>query len=385
MGTQLAYAKFTRHFFNHNQKRGNHDSVYSLCAKEHRERFQECSISMTESSEHEIHFGVRSKERKRLPTPPSTIPCSVDELTPTLLEGIFITVENAKSSKQIPKTDFSSQSDHTYFDTGKTVEESFSILQYSLSIFKVVLLLKSLWSAKEINIVKIPFLFQNIKTFLSTSSPGTNEKADSSAIKEILRNTANSLGFTIIPITGDGNCFFTAVAFQVLQILMAPSCPENLHTHLASIRIKSQHNVKELSGRLRQLVVDEWQENAEEYRPFFENIDMHLESEIFRASGEFAGRLGDALPLTMANILQTPILILATVHNMPFLPVVPRNNLNNGIIIYLSYTQEGPGHYDALVATNFTDGSNNVAKTRHSESRKGKIEFFCKNELKYFI
>ena len=72
--------------------------------------------------------------------------------------------------------------------------------------------------------------------------------------------------------------------------------------------------------------------------PFFENIDMHLESERFRVSGEFAGRLGDALPLTMANILHTTILILATVHNMPFLPVVPRNNFNNDIIIYLSCT-----------------------------------------------
>ena len=142
-------------------------------------------------------------------------------------------------------------------------------------------------------------------------------------VKEMLGNTGNSLGFTLIPITGDGNYFFTAVAFQLQQILMAPSCPENIHIHLQSLRINNQLTVEELSGRLRQLVVDEWQDNTEEYMRFFENIDMHLESERFRPSGEFAGRLGDAPPLTMANILHTPILILATAHNMPFLPVFP--------------------------------------------------------------
>ena len=106
MGTQLAYAKLTRHFFKHNQKRGNHDSVYSLCAKEHKERFEEYSISMSESSECDIQFGVRSKPTEISSTPPPTSPYSVDQLTPRLLEGFLSTVENAKSSKGTPKTDF---------------------------------------------------------------------------------------------------------------------------------------------------------------------------------------------------------------------------------------------------------------------------------------
>ena len=379
IGTQLAYAKFTRYFFNHSQKRGNHDSVYSLSAKEHKKRLEESNTAIGELSECNFHFGIKPEETRKTALHSSINSYAIDNLTPKLLEGLLETIENAKSLEEISNTDFSSQSDHIYFDTGKTVEESFSILQYSLSIFKIILLLKSLWSTKEINIVKVPFLFQNIKTFLSTSSttslPNTTEKMDLSAmgVKERIGNTASSLGFTIIPIAGDGNCFFTAVAFQVLQILMSPSCPESFHIHLRSIGINNQCNVQELSHTLRQLVVEEWEKNPEEFEPFFENIDIHSESERFRTSGEFAGRLGDALPLTMANLLHAPILILSTVHNMPFLPVVPRNRLNNDIIIYLSFTQEGPGHYDALVSTNIPDSSENVAETRQCGTWKGKL------------
>ena len=78
-------------------------------------------------------------------------------------------------------------------------------------------------------------------------------------VKERLGNTASSLGFTIIPITGDGNFFFTVAAFQVLRILMSPSSPERFVHHLRSIGINNQCNVQELSHRLRQLVVEEWE------------------------------------------------------------------------------------------------------------------------------
>ena len=90
----------------------------------------------------------------------STLHPSINSYTiDNFLEGYFKIIENAKSLKEIPNTYFSSQSDHTHFDTRKTVEESFSILHYLLLIFKIILLLKSLWTTKEIDIVKVPFLY----------------------------------------------------------------------------------------------------------------------------------------------------------------------------------------------------------------------------------
>ncbi|CAB3980735.1 Hypothetical predicted protein [Paramuricea clavata] len=303
MGTQLAYAKFTCHFFKHNQQRGNHDSIYSLCAKEHKETFEKCSTVSSELGAHNAHFGI------------SCSSYTIDKLTPQVMDDLSKNIEKAMSLHENSDSDYSSHSDHSYFDTGRSSHESFNILQYSLSLFKIILLLKSLWSSKEINLVKIPFLFQNIETYLSSGSSSTTKKTDSSAMndRERLGNIATSFGFTIIPITGD--------------------------------------------------VAEEWRENPQEYIPFFENIDIQLESERFRTSGEFAGQLGDALPLAMTNVLHIPILILTTVHNMPFLPVLPRTNLNNDLVIYLSYIQ-GPGHYDALISTDLPDNPENMAETR---------------------
>lgn len=43
----------------------------------------------------------------------------------------------------------------------------FSVVLYSLSIFKVILLTKKLWPSKAANLMKIPFLFNNFKTYFS--------------------------------------------------------------------------------------------------------------------------------------------------------------------------------------------------------------------------
>jgi hypothetical protein len=61
--------------------------------------------------------------------------------------------------------------------------------------------------------------------------------------------------------------------------------------------------------------------------------------------------LGDALPLAMTNVFNIPILILTTVHNMPFLSLAPRTSLGHDTVIYLSYIEDGPGHYYTLVVS----------------------------------
>lgn len=79
-------------------------------------------------------------------------------------------------------------------------------------------------------------------------------------------------------------------------------------------------------------------------------MDIQAESQRFLINGEFAGSLGDAFPLAMANVLNLPLYILTSAHNNLFLSVVPRSNVNSNIAIYLSYNQNGPGHYDILVS-----------------------------------
>jgi hypothetical protein len=73
MGTQLAYAKFTRFFFKHNQKRGNCDSIYSLSVKTHQNSFKRTdgNAPITSTAEN-VFFGIRPKERESVALPPET-------------------------------------------------------------------------------------------------------------------------------------------------------------------------------------------------------------------------------------------------------------------------------------------------------------------------
>ena len=299
MGTQLAYAKFSRFFFKHNQNRGNCDSIYSLSAKTHQNSFKgtDGNSPITSTAEN-VFFGIRPKERDNVALPPETeeqksLPqYTLDMLTPVILDAISKKVDMASEKGTQMNGDL--QPDHTYsFDTATANHGYFSIVLYSLSIFKVILLMKKLWSSKAANLMKIPFLFNNLKTYLSHKTTDNYAKSTATTAmpmatetsvrndKERLGNIASSFGFSILPVTGDGNCFFRAVAFQVLQILTSKSCPENISQNLQAHGIE-QTNADELSEYLRQLTVDEFQNNPQDYCSFFEDIDIYLESEKFR-------------------------------------------------------------------------------------------------------
>lgn len=74
--------------------------------------------------------------------------------------------------------------------------------------------------------------------------------------------------------------------------------------------------------RLGELVVHEWQENEHEYANFSVDLDILAESKRFLGTEKFSGRLRDAFPLAMSNVLKTLLYILTIVHNSPFLSIV---------------------------------------------------------------
>ena len=363
MGTQLAYAKFSRFFFKHNQNRAAYDSVISLSAKAHKEAFHGARNDIKQLS---VSFGIRKKDREvaGIPQLVADQQCktqfTLDELTPLVLDDISKVIQKAKDPHEESHVSRLLQ-DHMYSINTWNTRPCVHVLLYSLSIFRIILLMKDLWSSKEENVMKIPFLFQNSLNATNarpTSSPTnmtSNHKISNSIAnnisRESLNNIANSFGFRILPVTGDGNCFFRAVAFQLLQILGLPSCHDNIVNHINALVISGETCAEELSILLRHLTVNEIQRNSEQYHVFFEDIDILSECERFRNSGEFAGQLGDTIPLAMMNVLQIPIVVLTAVHNMPFLSLAPRVNVDHDVVIYLSYIQEGPGHYDALVTS----------------------------------
>ena len=60
IGTQLAYAKFSRYYFRCNEQRGNKESVHSLCSKAHQQSFTG-ETRTDDSISHNVCFGVRPK------------------------------------------------------------------------------------------------------------------------------------------------------------------------------------------------------------------------------------------------------------------------------------------------------------------------------------
>ncbi len=272
MGTQLAYAKFTRFFFKHNQKRGNCDSIYSLSAKTHQNSFKGTDGNApTTSTTEKVFFGIRPKERNSVALPVNfdgtteeqkSLPqYTLDMLTPVVLDAISKKIDMALEKDAQVSGDL--QPDHTYsFDTATANHGYFSIVLHSLSIFKIILLMKKLWSSKAANLMKIPFLFNNFKTYLSQNTTDNHAKPTASTAmatetsirddRERLGEIASSFGFSILPVTGDGNCFFRAVAFQILQILTSKSCPENISKNLQVHGINEKTNADELSAYLRQ-------------------------------------------------------------------------------------------------------------------------------------
>jgi hypothetical protein len=368
IGAQLAYAKFTRYFFRHNQQRGDGDTIDSIKSKNLKDV---CDDKVAPELLRSACFGIRAKCRGDLESLPEvSTQLNLDQLTVSSIQYASDALTDALGLEDV----INFNAPGTQSDPSLNTNSCAKILHHALAIFKMMLLVKSKWSSKLINLLKMPFLCQNAKDFMHLDASNNEESFENEQTR--LCDVANSFGFDIVQTNGDGNCFFTSVAFQLQQILSSDEC--SMEQQLNALRITSDVALDELSRILRELVVNEWIVNQNDYREFFQDIDLEREIERFRRSGEFAGALGDALPMGMANVLNMPILILTTVHNMPIVSVAPRSSNNPGVI-WLSYNQQGPGHYDTLVAK--AENSYQANLMESSEIEKDQNTCKCYNSL----
>ena len=164
-----------------------------------------------------------------------------------------------------------------------------------------------------------------------------------------INSQVSSFGYNIEPVPGDDNCFFHAVSFQLLQLLKGEN-GQSIQNGLHALGLSLDQSLTTIAAVLRQRVVDEWQGPfIDNYQQFFDEseMDVYMEAEKFRRSGEFCRPLGDTMPLAMANVLQLPIVLTTSAQNMPIVTVTPRSIIHEASIV-LAYTQRGAGHYDAL-------------------------------------
>ena len=95
--------------------------------------------------------------------------------------------------------------------------------------------------------------------------------------------------------------------------------------------------------------MEEWERNLDLYQGYLTE-DLATVSQTFLQNGVYAGDTGDLMVLTLSNILRLPITIVTSVQNMPVVCVMPTSSsVISTQPIFVTYTQSGPGHYDAVV------------------------------------
>lgn len=164
---------------------------------------------------------------------------------------------------------------------------------------------------------------------------------------ELLDQRLNNMGLQRQTTGKDGDCFFTSLAFQIVNLMT--KCNENIIKHLEEKGITNQMSVEEIARRLRELVVQEWLCNEAQYHHLVgEDDDYTTEVEHLLTPGHFAASIGDSMPLAAANALNIPILLVTSVQNMPLTIVSPEVQSISKIPLVLAFTQEGAGHYDSV-------------------------------------
>jgi hypothetical protein len=65
------------------------------------------------------------------------------------------------------------------------------------------------------------------------------------------------------------------------------------------------------------------------------------------------GELGNTMPLALANLLSSPVLLFTSMETMPVLLITPSEIVDSAAVprIYLASNQFGAGHYDSIIST----------------------------------
>ena len=113
------------------------------------------------------------------------------------------------------------------------------------------------------------------------------------------------------------------------------------------MRITDDMYITDVAQRLHTLMVAEWTTNPDRYHPFL-STTLETEAQLFTQSGYFMGEVGNTIPLALANMVSSPVLLFTSMGTMPVLLItlsIMRDALPR---VHLAFNQFGAGHYDAI-------------------------------------
>jgi hypothetical protein len=160
-----------------------------------------------------------------------------------------------------------------------------------------------------------------------------------------------------LPVKGDGNCLFYALAEGIMYEMKIDRNDFDLYIRQL-LRLRTQFRLVDFADCLRQACVDQWRLNEDYYSQFVdrEKVSFLKEVKKFSKNGVSDSTLGDIVPLTIANTLNINITIFTSVSDLPRIDVKSEHKhtllLSTRKTIYLAYNQYGIGHYDAAYPRN---------------------------------
>ena len=147
--------------------------------------------------------------------------------------------------------------------------------------------------------------------FVESSLTLLNNDLQSKKQPVALDNVLTNYNMVRVNIPPNGDCFFLSVAYALLNdIIPNQNIPSDAHKHLDTIGLikETSYDANKMSSTLRILLVREWMNNPDQYKPFLDGqIEFETEASLFLNGGHFASQLGNSMPLAMANVLKIPI------------------------------------------------------------------------------
>ena len=259
IGTELAYSKFSRFFFQHNARKSE-GGLWSPIMEEAKVRRLDATGRSLEAKEAYVEtFGIREKSVAQTTEGKDSSPkvISLKELT---CDQISVILDEIKFSIE-EQGDFDDhrehENDHTNAFTSlrdNSVGQILRILQYGLSLFKVMLYFQKMQGVQAVSFLKLPFMSRALihaPSLLETSEKNSDISA-----------RVSSFGYNVEPVPGDGNCFFHAVSFQLLK-LMSGENGRSIQERLLNLGISPNQSMASIAAVLRQRIVDEWKGRSE--------------------------------------------------------------------------------------------------------------------------
>jgi hypothetical protein len=158
-------------------------------------------------------------------------------------------------------------------------------------------------------------------------------------------------------VNGDGNCFFTAIASQLIRLFHQDRSFRFAIKQRLNLSENFFHNQTQLARTLRKLVCLEWKINDTKYKPYINDVNYSDEIRKFRSDKFYSSILGDILPLTISNLIGINLKIITNLSQCPLIDICPEDkpllSMKSLPILTLAYNQENDGHYDIALEKDF--------------------------------